>query len=322
MGYWRMRSQESSIIRPVPISVPDYELQERIGEGGSAEVWRARDCALGQEVAIKVLRSEDAASQLMRRRFELEARAAASLKSPHAVEIRDFGITDDGTLFLVMELLHGIDLQGLIKRFGPQEPSRAIHLLAQVCDVLQEAHAQNMVHRDIKPANIFITRDRNAGDFVEVVDFGLVRAIGCDRKEPTTPQNMSGTVAFMPPEVVTAECVGECDVDGRADLYALGCVAFWLLTGELVFDAKTAIAMAAAHALSKPPRCSARAKQPIPHGLDDCILDCMAKEPAVRPPSALAVAERMLCLPVARQWTPQHAHEWWEVNLPDTPMRE
>jgi serine/threonine protein kinase len=306
----------------VSISLADYELVERIGEGGSAEVWRARDRALGAEVAIKLLHSEDAVSELMRSRFELEARAAASLQSPHAVAILDFGAAEDGTLFLVMELLHGIDLQRLVKQFGPQEPSRTIHLLAQVCDVLHEAHGQNMVHRDIKPANVFITHDHESGDFVEVVDFGLVRAIGCDRKEPTTPQNMSGTVAFMPPEVVTAECVGECDVDGRADLYALGCVAFRLLTGERPFDAKTAIAMAAAHAMSEPPSPAARAKQPIPRALDQCVLDCLAKDPTDRPQSATALAERLLALPAADEWTPRRAEAWWAENLPEVAERE
>lgn len=317
-----MRSNESPTSRQRRIAIPEYQLLERIGEGGSAEVWRAQHRRLGKEAAVKLLRSEDAASELMRRRFELEARAAASLQSPHAVAIHDFGAADDGTLFLAMELLHGIDLQRLVKQFGPQEPSRTIHLIAQACAVLEEAHGQSLVHRDIKPANIFVTRDHDAGDFAEVVDFGLVRAIGCDRKEPTTPQNMSGTAAFLPPEVVTAECVGECDVDGRADLYALGCVAFWLLTGELVFDAQTAIAMAAAHAVAEPPSPSSRAKQPIPKGLEQCVLDCLAKDPADRPQSATALAERLLVLPAAQEWTARRAHTWWAENLPKIPVRE
>jgi len=200
-------------IRKGATAIPGYELLERIGEGGTAEVWRARHRLLGRDAAVKLLRTEDAASELMRERFKLEARAAAALRSPHAVEIYDVGTTDDGTLFLAMELLHGVDLQRLVEQFGPQEPSRTICLLEQTCDVLHEAHRHQMVHRDIKPANIFVTRRVDQGDFAKVVDFGLVRAIGCDREEPTTPLNMSGTLAFLPPEVVTAECVGECDVD-------------------------------------------------------------------------------------------------------------
>lgn len=296
--------------------VPGYELLECIGHGGTAEVWRARHRALGREAAVKLLRKEDAASELMRARFQLEAQAAASLTSPHAAEIYDFGTTENGTLFLVMELLRGIDLQRLVERFGPQEPGRTAQLLAQACDVLHEAHTHHIIHRDIKPANIFVTPRVDEGDFVKVVDFGLVRAIGCDREEPTTPQNMSGTMAFLPPEVVTAECVGECDVDGRADLYALGCVGYWLLTGKLVFQATTPMTMAAAHALSEPLPPSSRSQQWIPRDLDDCVLDCLAKDPKNRPDTAKALGRRLRALRVAKQWTPERANEWWTAHLP------
>jgi len=306
-------------IRKGATAIPGYELLERIGEGGTAEVWRARHRLLGRDAAVKLLRTEDAASELMRERFKLEARAAAALRSPHAVEIYDVGTTDDGTLFLAMELLHGVDLQRLVEQFGPQEPSRTICLLEQTCDVLHEAHRHQMVHRDIKPANIFVTRRVDQGDFAKVVDFGLVRAIGCDREEPTTPLNMSGTLAFLPPEVVTAECVGECDVDGRADIYALGCVAYWLLTGKLVFDAPTPIAMAAAHATSEPSPPSSASEQSIPPALDDCVLDCLAKDPAERPQDARRLAERLRAIVVEPPWTPERAEAWWASHLPNTP---
>lgn len=294
--------------------IPGYELLERIGQGGTAEVWRAMHCTLRREAAVKLLQKEDAASPLMRARFQLEARAAASLTSPHAVEIYDFGTTENGTLFLVMELLHGLDLQRLVEEFGPQDPGRTAHLLAQACEVLQEAHTHNLIHRDIKPANIFVSPATDLGDFVKVVDFGLVRVIGCDRDEPTTPQNMSGTMAFLPPEVVTAECIGECHVDGRADLYALGCVGYWLLTAETVFEANTPITMAAAHALSQPLAPSARSKQRISRDLDACILDCLAKDPKDRPSTASTLASRLRDLDVSREWTPQRANEWWSAH--------
>lgn len=300
-----------SIVREGAVAIPGYELLERIGAGGTAEVWRGRHRLLGRDAAIKLLQTEEAASELMRERFKLEARAAATLRSPHAVEIYDFGTTDDGTLFLAMELLHGIDLQRLVEQFGPQDPGRTIRLLEQTCDVLHEAHCHEMVHRDIKPANIFVTRRLDHGDFVKVVDFGLVRAIGCDRNEPTTPRNMSGTLAFLPPEVVTAECVGECDVDGRADMYGLGCVAYWLLTGELVFDAPTPIAMAAAHATSQPSPPSSASVQSIPTELDRCVLDCLAKDPAKRPGNAAALAARLRAVSVEPPWTQERAEAWW-----------
>jgi len=301
-----------------PIGVPGYELIECIGEGGTAEVWRARHRSLRRDAAVKLLRTEDANSELMRERFKLEARAAAALRSPHAVEIHDFGTVDDGTPYLVMELLYGVDLQRLVQRFGPQEPGRAIRLLEQTCDVLNEAHSRQMIHRDIKPANIFVTRRVGQGDFARVVDFGLVRAIGCDRNEPTTPQNMSGSLAFLPPEVVTAECVGECDVDGRADIYALGCVAYWLLTGELVFDAPTPLAMAAAHAATQPSPPSSASAQRIPPELDGCVLDCLAKDPTKRPQTAHELADRLRAIVVDPPWTPERADGWWEAHLPET----
>ncbi|MBT8469815.1 MAG: serine/threonine protein kinase, partial [Deltaproteobacteria bacterium] len=302
-------------IRKRAVAIPGYDLIERIGEGGSAEVWRAKHRLLGRDAAVKILRTEDAASELMRERFKLEARSAAALRCPHAVEIYDFGTADDGTLFLAMELLHGVDLQSLVERFGPQEPSRTICLLEQTCDVLHEAHSHQRVNRDIKPANIFVTRRTGQGDFARVVDFGLVRAIGCDREEPTTPLNMSGTLAFLPPEVVTAECVGECDVDGRADIYALGCVAYWLLTGKLVFDAPTPIAMAAAHATSPPSPPSSASEQSIPPELDECVLDCLAKDPAKRPQTAMSLAERLRAIVVESPWTPERAEAWWAAHL-------
>ena len=312
-----MRRQGRSISSQAPKVVPAYELIERIGEGGSAEVWRAKHELLRREAAVKFLRTEDATSNLMRERFKLEARCAAALRSPHAVEIYDFGITEEGALFLAMELLCGVDLRRLVKQFGPQEPGRTIRLLEQACHVLHEAHNQQIVHRDIKPSNIFVTRQDRQGDLVKVVDFGLVRAIGCDRNEPTTPQNMSGSLAFIPPEVVTAECVGECDVDGRADIYALGCVAYWLLTGELVFDAPTAIAMAAAHAVNQPSPPSSVSARPLPSELDECVLDCLAKDPAMRPQTAKELAERLRALTVDPPWTPERAHAWWAANLPE-----
>ena len=312
-----MGREDGSISSQAPKVVPAYELLERIGEGGSAEVWRGRHRLLGRAAAVKLLRTEDAISELMRERFKLEARAAAALRSPHAVEIYDFGTVDDGTPFLAMELLHGVDLQRLVKRFGPQEPGRTIRLLEQACDVLNEAHSCQMVHRDIKPANIFVTRRGDQGDFARVVDFGLVRAIGCDRDEPTTPQNMSGSLAFLPPEVVTAECVGECDVDGRADIYALGCVAYWLLTGEFVFDAPTALAMAAAHAATPPSPPSSASVQRVPPELDESVLECLATDPAMRPQTAKELADRLRAITVDPPSTPERAHAWWAANLPE-----
>src|SRR5262249_7367024 len=174
--------------------------------------------------------------ELLMRRFEREARATAALKSPHTVQLYDFGATDDGVLYYVMELLDGLDLDKLVKREGPLPAERTIHILRQVCSSLADAHTNGLVHRDIKPANIVVNRVGTTFDFVKVLDLGLVRldSTHSDRETVTltTTESASGTPGFMAPEVV----LGMADIDHRVDIYSLGCVAYWLLTGRLVFE--------------------------------------------------------------------------------------
>src|SRR5438874_656254 len=224
-----------------------YSLEEKLGEGGMGEVWRARHRMLARPAAIKLIRPSFAGdaragvSEEAVRRFEREAQVIARLRSPHTVELFDFGIAADGAFYYVMELLDGLDADSLLRRFGPTPPERAIYLLRQVCHSLSEAQSCGLVHRDIKPANIFLCRYGEEYDFVKVLDFGIVKGVR-DSAEPSpvhTRENaVQGTPAFIAPE----QAMGT-DLDARADIYATGCVAYWLLTGQFVFTAETPMAL-------------------------------------------------------------------------------
>jgi serine/threonine-protein kinase len=298
--------------------IGSYELVERLGEGGMGEVWRAEHASLARPAAIKLIRAEalggtgDAAATALRR-FEQEAQATAALRSPHTITLYDFGRTQDGSFYYVMELLDGIDLQALVEKVGPLPPERAVHVLRQACHSLAEAHARGLVHRDIKPANIYLCRHGLELDFVKVLDFGLVKHTAAGpTSDPRLTQEgqISGTPTYMAPEVA----VGEGSIDGRADLYAVGCVAYWLLTGRNVFAGDTALKQILAH-MSEPPvppsRCST-----LPAALDDVVLRCLAKKPADRPQTAEELAAALAAIPLASPWTPERARAWWDANLP------
>jgi serine/threonine-protein kinase len=291
-----------------------YQLGELLGRGGMGEVYTATHRMLARPAAIKLIRPEvlgagdGEAAQLAAARFRREAEAAASLRSPHTVEIYDFGVTEDRTLYFVMELLDGMDLETLVRTHGPVPARRAIHILRQVCESLEEAHARGLVHRDIKPANIHVGRLGLRHDFVKVLDFGLVKTVAVAERQQTlaTDAGMTpGTPAYMAPELALGEAV-----DGRADLYAVGCVAFYLLTGRLVFEADTGLQMIARHLQAAPAAPSTRAPLPIPPALDELVLACLAKSPAERPRSAAAL-ERSLAALGTEPWGEEEARTWW-----------
>jgi hypothetical protein len=291
-----------------------YQLEEKLGEGGMGEVWRARHRMLARPAAIKLIRaSSAAASGQAARRFEREAQVIARLRSPHTVELFDFGIASDGSFYYAMELLDGLDAESLVRRFGPLPPERVIYLLRQVCHSLSEAHASGLVHRDIKPANVFLCRYGEEFDFVKVLDFGIVRAAR-DAAETggleTREDRIEGTPAFMAPE----QAMGG-PVDRRADIYATGCLAYWLLTGELVFTAENPIALIMRHANAPPEPPSSRGAAAIPRALDDLVLACLAKDPAHRPQSARDLALRLAEVHGAVEWTQERAREWWTERM-------
>jgi tRNA A-37 threonylcarbamoyl transferase component Bud32 len=295
-----------------------YVLEEKIGGGGMGEVWRARHRLLIRPAAIKLIRPQVFGDpQLLLRRFEREARATAALKSPHTVQLYDFGATGDGRLYYVMELLDGLDLDTLVQQYGPLPAERVVHLLRQVCSSLQDAHVNGLVHRDIKPANVVVSRAGTTFDFAKVLDFGLVKLdappnSGDDAVKLSIEDSTSGTPAFMAPEVV----LGAADTDHRVDLYALGCVAYWLLTGRLVFEGNTVVEMMFHHAHTPPPRPSTRSGLPIPAQVEDLVMHCLEKDPARRPASAEAVSTRLDAASLESAWTVERAERWWAMHRP------
>jgi serine/threonine-protein kinase len=295
-----------------------YVLEERIGAGGMGEVWRARHRMLIRPAAIKLIHPEMSGDpEQLLRRFEREARATAALKSPHTVQLYDFGATEDGRLYYVMELLDGLDLDTLVKQYGPLPAERVVHLLRQVCSSLQDAHANGLVHRDIKPANVVVSRAGTTFDFAKVLDFGLVKLDAAGKAEgdgarSSTESSTSGTPAYMAPEVV----LGDTNTDHRVDLYALGCVAYWLLTGKLVFEGSSAVEVMFHHVHTPPVGPSARSGLPVPAPLEGLVMECLEKDPSRRPESAETVSNRLDAVSPARPWSVERAEHWWATHRP------
>ncbi len=297
-----------------------YELTTLIGAGGMGEVWRARHSMLAREAAIKLIRpdrlgaSEEERDRLVRR-FEREAQATASLRCPHTIVVYDFGVADDGTFFYVMELLEGLDLGTLVDQHGPVEPERAVHILRQLCDSLREAHERGFVHRDIKPQNLFLGRLGAARDFVKVLDFGLVTSSpleGAAASSLTLDGHVAGTPGFMAPEVAR----GDGEIDACADVYAVGCVAYQLLTGAPVFARETPVAMLLAHLTEPPLSLQERCEVPIPEELEAIVMRCLEKDPAVRYPDAGALWDAVDAIGLADLWTDRDAAAWWDLHHP------
>ncbi|HZE08000.1 MAG TPA: serine/threonine-protein kinase [Gemmatimonadaceae bacterium] len=295
-----------------------YQLGELLGRGGMGEVYKATHRMLARPAAIKLIRPEmlgalnDETAKLAITRFKREAEAAANLRSQHTLELYDFGVTADGTLYLVMEYLEGMDLDTLVSQTGPLPSGRVIHILRQVCESLEEAHASGLVHRDIKPANIHIGRVGLRHDFVKVLDFGLVKEVsglsGGDSMATIPGQMALGTPGYMAPEMALGE-----QVDGRTDIYALGCVAYFLLTGAPVFEAETAVQMIAKHLQIPPTPPSQRTARPIPPELERLVLKCLAKDRRERPQSAARLAEALEFIPTDA-WSDDQAQRWWETK--------
>ncbi|MCX7604215.1 MAG: serine/threonine protein kinase [Bryobacteraceae bacterium] len=297
-----------------------YELEEVLGIGGMGEVWRARHRMLKREAAVKLIRAEallahtQRQADVLRRRFELEARAIASLTSPHTVSLYDFGVDQNGNFYYAMELLRGLDLEQLVKRFGPQPGARVVHILRQACESLEEAHCAGIVHRDIKPTNLFLCRLGLEFDFVKLLDFGLARWRLMSGGVRMTMENITtGTPAFMAPELA----LGASEVDGRTDLYGLGCVAYWLLTGALVFEEPTPTAMALAHVQKDPPPPSQRTEVRFSPELERIVLQCLSKKPEDRPASARLLRRMLEQCPECGVWSTEDAEAWWRTNLPE-----
>jgi serine/threonine-protein kinase len=300
--------------------VGSYRLVEPLGKGGMGEVWRASHRMLARPAAVKLIRPEvlggdQTTRQVVLTRFQREAEATAALRSVHTIQLHDFGTTEDGAFYYVMELLDGLSFKDLVERFGPVPPGRVVHLLRQACHSLGEAHQRGMIHRDVKPANLYTCRLGPDHDFVKVLDFGLVKSttdVIPGATELTAAGVVTGTPAFMPPEAAT----GHARLDGRADLYALGCVAYWLITGCHVFEGDTPMAVVLDHVRTSPVPPSLRTEMDVPPDLEALIMSCLAKEPPDRPASAGELARLLGETGLEDAWGAEAAAEWWRLHLP------
>jgi len=296
-----------------------YHLLELIGRGGMGEVWRASHNMLARPAAIKLIRSdtqdmEPGGLDTALARFEQEAQATASLQSPHTVDLYDFGVSDDGAFYYVMELLDGIDLESLVGRFGPLPTERVLHIVRQACGSLGEAHRRGLVHRDIKPANLYVCQHAFEPDFVKVLDFGLVRhsTFEVGGSPVTRTGLLAGTPTYLAPEIAAG---GE-EIDGRADIYSLACVAYKLLTGRCVFEEDTVVATIVAHVNASPLPPSTFSEIPIPTEFEGLILACLAKDPDSRPQTCEDLVHELEGIDLAEPWTAERAADWWRLHLP------
>jgi DNA-binding NtrC family response regulator len=305
------------------LGVGSYRLISRLGSGGMGEVWLARHKLLARPAAVKLIRQEvphGVAREQLVHRFQREAQVTATLRSPHTVQLYDFGVNDSGGFYYVMELLQGLDLHQIVHLFGPQFPERVVMLLRQACRSLAEAHEHGLVHRDIKPANLFVSRLGTQYDYLKVLDFGIVKGQAgrgtYDAAGSTfvsVPNLLQGTPAFMAPEVIFEDRV----VDGRSDLYSLACAAYWALTGQPVFQANTPAQMLLHHAQTSPVPPSEISELPIPRDLDLLLMQCLEKDPARRPSSALALDSEFARIRFKEAWTEERAQAWWMAHAPE-----
>lgn len=288
-----------------------YNLRHLIGVGGMGEVYLAEHRLLKRPCAIKLIRPDKTGHPKTLARFEREVKASAKLSHWNSIEIFDYGHAEDGTFYYVMEYLPGMNLQEIVNRFGPLQPERVIHLLTQVCDALSEAHAKGMVHRDIKPANIFAAYRGGLYDVAKLLDFGLVKPLESNLEEASLTQegSITGSPLYMSPEQST----GESEPDARSDIYALGGVAYFLLTGRPPFDHGQPIKVLLAHAREIP--ASLRDLQgDIPGDLEAVVMKCLEKNPADRYQSVLDVRDDLIDCEAAGHWTRRLAQQWWEAN--------
>jgi tRNA A-37 threonylcarbamoyl transferase component Bud32 len=286
-----------------------YVLVQEIGRGANGMVYRARHALLRRPVAIKLL-SPEMTNETTADRFEHEVQITSQLTHPNTIAIYDYGHTPEGLFYYAMEFLTGIDLDQLTRQFGPQSEGRAIHILRQVCGSLDEAHRIGLVHRDIKPANIKLTRRGRICDLVKVLDFGLVKAV--DRKSADrTGTHVVGTPHFMSPEGVARPG----SADPRTDLYSVGAVGYWLLTGKTLFESDVVVELLESQVKALPPRPSERLDRPLSADLEELIMRCLAKAPEDRPESAQALDEALARCRFAGSWTAVQAEDWWKINL-------
>ncbi len=293
-----LRRQVSAAMR-----LGSYTLDTKIGEGGNGEVYRAHHALLRRPTAIKLLRPEHVDAVTLDR-FEREVQHMSQLTHANTVAIFDYGRSPDGIFYYAMEYLEGIDLEKLVARFGPQPADRVVAILIQVCGALREAHRRGLIHRDIKPGNIILCERGDVPDVAKVVDFGLVKELTSNEGDTRT---IRGTPGYIAPEVLT-----DPDRIGAAgDLYALGAVGYFMLTGKRLFEGKTVVDICIQHVTTAPVPPSKVTTGHIPEALEEIVMRCLAKKPEDRPESAAALAAMLRALPATHDWSESEATSWW-----------
>jgi len=288
-----------------------YTLEEKIGEGGMGVVYHARHALLRRDTAVKLLLPNHAHPEAVAR-FEREVCLTCQLTHPNTIQVYDYGHTPEGIFYYAMEYLHGVNLHDLVARYGLQTEGRVVHIMTQICDSLAEAHSLGLIHRDIKPGNVFICRRGGVADCVKVLDFGLVREYRAGGPESAVAANIAtieGTPWFMPPEAIQ----GSAPTDPRSDLYSMGALGYFLLTGHYIFDAETIaeIHQKQLHAEPVPP--TQRTSNPISAEMEQLILRCLEKDMSLRPQSAAELRALLLATPKANAWTMEEREIWWDA---------
>jgi predicted Ser/Thr protein kinase len=289
-----------------------YTLDKKLGEGGMGMVYLAHHAMLQRPTAVKLLNIEKSNEQTVAR-FEREVQLTSRLNHPNTIAIYDFGHTPEGVFYYAMEYLDGINLEDLVHQHGPQPEGRVVSILEQVCGSLSEAHATGLIHRDIKPANVMLTERGGICDFVKVLDFGLVKALEGGRDSSLTAEGVfTGTPLYMSPETIQASD----HVDARTDLYAVGAIGYFLLTGTPVFNGANVMEILHKHVSVAPEPPSLRLRRPVSAPLEALILKCLAKNPQDRPQSAAELAEALAHCATMGGWTRQDAIRWWRQFYP------
>jgi hypothetical protein len=306
----------SKIIHGLRVRVRDamrlgqYTLEEKLGEGAMGEVYRARHSLLRRPTAVKLLPPDKAGEKAIAR-FEREVQQTSRLNHPNTVAIFDYGHTEEGVFYYAMEYLEGIGLDGLVELSGPLSSGRVIHIMAQTAEALAEAHGLGLIHRDVKPANIVLCHRGGIADLVKVLDFGLVKDIAAPEKISTSAAStMTGTPQYMAPESINAPV----SVDARADIYALGAVAYFLLTGVGVFEAPSTLLMCSKHLNEIPVPPSQRGATNVDADLERLVLRCLEKKREDRPQTALELRDALLACEASGDWPRAHAEAWWQKH--------
>jgi serine/threonine-protein kinase len=310
LSFVRLRRQMGEVRRLGP-----YALQKRIGEGGMADVYLARHALLKRPTAVKLLKRAVASDEMVAR-FEREVQLASSLSHPNTIEIFDYGRTRDGLFYYAMEYLDGLTAGEILLKEKFLPVARVIHLLRQVCAALAEAHGKGLVHRDIKPENIMVCRYGGQHDFVKILDFGLVKQLATPHsRDLTRGLRILGTPLYMAPERLR----NPGDVDARADIYAVGVVAFLMLTGRRLFESADDLELTSKVLNEEPPRPSAVAPQPVPVELDLLVVSCLEKKREDRPQRVADLVEAFDALALEHRWTQREAEAWWAARAPGQP---